>query len=169
MSKKIQRKKEMIKFIMKVGIGLFFGGILLTLIGLIAQKTALTVVGVLVLIIGAFLYVYEMPVVHEIKELEKVCDCVKSKGVSTEKDIASQLSVTEKKARDLIDKAFRAEMLLGYVRKGQSVYLYEEYVSQKEQSGKIAIAINCQSCGASFKGFKGEVNQCPYCASCYNA
>ena len=165
----LEKQIAKIKFLTYGALAVAVLGFILLIVGLIASAVVIDVLGVLLMIAGIGIALYIYP---EVKKYEKI-KCARNEILNakclSEIELANKLHVTERKARELIDVCFRKGHVAGYVRKGQKIYHHEEYANESERSGKSGVAIECENCGANFKGVSGEVNECPYCRSFINA
>lgn len=158
-----------LKFLLLTGAVLVVLGFVLLIVGLIAGKVGLDILGAFVLIGGLALALYLLPEAVQSQKILKAKDEILASKSITEYELAKKLSVKERQARELIDICFRKGHVPGYIRRGNKIYFHDEYALESEKQGKTAIAVDCPNCGANFKGVQGEPCECPYCRSFINA
>lgn len=164
----LDKKISLVKIVTYGALGVAGLGFIFLIIGIIAGVILLDAAGVVLLVGGIAFAIYEYPDVAKYNKIKLARNEILNAKSLTEAQLANKLSVPERKARELIDFCFRKGCVPGYIRKGQKIYFHEEYATESIKEGKTVIAVDCENCGANFKGVSGEPNECPYCRSFIN-
>ncbi len=164
----LEKKISFVKMTLYLALGLAGVGLIVLIVGLIAGAVVADIIGVLLLVLGVALVIYQYPDLAKYTNLKAARDEILGAKSLTEVQLANKMHLTERKARELIDQCFRKGHVPGYIRKGQKIYFHEHYAEESESCGKKVVAVNCENCGANFKGVVGEPNECPYCRSYIN-
>ena len=92
--------------------------------------------------------------------LKRVVYAVDREHLLTVQEISAQLSKPEKAVRGMLDQCFQKGYLVGYVRKGDEIFLNEARAPEETLHAAV-----CPSCGAKYTYKAGEQPVCPYCGS----
>lgn len=95
----------------------------------------------------------------ELRGLARLTEAVVEEHIYTVRELAVQLSISEKEARKRLNKCFQKRYLPGYRREGDNIILNEGRALEKRQ-----FSAECPNCGAKFS-YTRENPRCPYCNS----
>ena len=137
----------------------FVGGIPLIIFGAINQWWILMALGIVCVVCGF----YGSPIAWinygGIRNLKRLVLAIVEEHIYTIKDLALQLSISEKEARNRLNKCFQKGYLYGYRREGDNIILNEGLALEKRK-----LSSECPNCGAKFF-YDSENPCCTYCNS----
>lgn len=127
------------------------------------KNTLLMVVGIVFAAVGF----YGTPIawVHysSFFGVKRVVEAVLEENLYTNKEIAMQLSISEKNAKQLIVNAINKKYLTGFLYDGEKLTLNQNKKQEKQVEAK---QMRCDSCGGRLdKTENGYI--CPYCGLKY--
>lgn len=142
---------------------LFVVGIPLTIVAATKGMTLPMVLGIIFIVVGF----YGMPMAWVsyggVKSLKRVVDAVMEEHLTTNKEVAQQLQVTEEEAKQNITKAINKKYITGYIYDGAVLTPNEKKAPKK----KVVVASNiCARCGAPMDLSEHNM-KCPYCGTKY--
>ena len=135
------------------------GGVLLG-VGFAIHQPAIWAVGIACIGIGFYGCPCGWAMAYgPIRSLTRIVSAVTEEHLCTVREIAAQLSLSEKEVRNKLDQCFRKHYLVGYKREGDTIILNENRApAQRTYSAE------CPYCGAKFS-YTAEEMRCPYCGS----
>ena len=142
---------------------LFVIGIPLTIISANKGMTLPMIIGIIFLVVGF----YGMPMAWvsygAVKSLKRVVDAVMEEHLTTNREVAQQLQVTEEMAKQSITKAINKKYITGYIYDGEVLTPNEKKAPKKRivEAGNI-----CSRCGAPMDLSENNM-VCPYCGTKY--
>ncbi len=92
----------------------------------------------------------------EKKNYKRIVSAVVNERISSVKQIATHLNISEKLVVDRLDTCIRKEFLIGYVREGDLIR------TNSKAFGK-SVSCKCPACGATFEHLITQQAKCPYC------
>lgn len=134
-------------------------GVPMIVFGATKSLWILLVLGIVCTVFGF----YGMPILWvnfgSLKTLKRVVDAVMEEHLTTIAEIASQLQMREREARDYVRKAINKKYITGYIYDGNTLVPNEKQAPKKKVS-----QTRCSNCGGVMeKTDTGWI--CPYCGS----
>lgn len=138
---------------------LFIVGIPITIIGATKSIWAILAFGIAFLVFGF----YGAPILWisygSFKTMKNVVDAVMEDHLTTNSEIAQQLQIREKMAKEYITNAIKKKYITGYIYDGTTLT-----PNKKEVPKKNIIANKCPNCGGKLEQYENGY-KCPYCGS----
>lgn len=94
------------------------------------------------------------------RTLKRVVDAVMEEHLTSIIEIATQLQISEREARDYIATGIRKKYIVGYIFDGANIK-----PNQKEEPKKKIVKNKCPNCGAPLEKSETGNYHCPYCNS----
>lgn len=132
------------------------GGLMLG-VGLGIGQPGVWAVGIALMVAGFYGCPIGWVSYGNVRTLYRVVSAIVEEHLYSVREVASQLSLSEKEVRDRLDKCFQKRLLVGFKREGDTLVLNENAALEARE--KVA---QCPSCGAKFT-YTGHNPRCPYC------
>ncbi len=141
----------------------FVLGIPIIIVSAISGSVLPLVLGILFTVFGFYGMPFAWISFGNLKNLRRVVDAVMEEHLTTNKEVAQQLQISEKVAKESITKAINKRYITGFIYDGEALKPNENSAPKK----KVVLATNnCLRCGAPIE--IGENNmRCPYCGAKY--
>ncbi len=140
---------------------MFVVGIPLIIVGAI-HNMAVMGIGIAMTVIGF----YGTPLIWisygNMRTLKHVVDAVMDDHLTSMSEIASQLQIRERQARDYVATGIKKKYITGYIFDGANLKS-----NQKEEPKKKIVKNICPNCGAILEVKENGGYHCPYCNSTF--
>lgn len=141
---------------------LFVIGIPLIIVGATKSIWAVLGIGIACVVIGFYGAPMMWTSYGSMRTLKHVVDAVMEDNLTTLQEIAGQLHIREREARDHIVNGIRKKYITGYIFDGAKLV-----PNQKEKPKKKVVTNKCLNCGAPLQADESGFT-CPYCGSHFN-
>ncbi len=137
-------------------------GIPLIIVGA-SKNMAIMGIGIAMTVIGF----YGTPMIWisygTLRTQKHVVDAVMDDHLTNMTEIATQLQLREREARDYVAKAIKKKYIVGYIFDGANLKS-----NQKEEPKKKIVKNICPNCGATLEAIENGSYRCPYCNSVFD-
>lgn len=143
---------------------LFVVGIPLIIVSAVKGITVALIFGIAFVVIGFYGMPFAWMSFGNLRSLRRVVDAVTEENLTTNAEVASQLQISEKVAKESISKAINKKYITGYLYDGAKLTPNEKQAPKK----KIVLDTHtCSRCGAPMNLTENNM-ACPYCGAKYN-